>query len=123
MLRLQRDAAADRGQALIAMPEQTRERHAVQRAARRAVRRMGVHVSIDPDQTERAAQRLRGAFPGADGARMIASQHDRHITAADTRFYVLRESCAYAGHCRDNVTGACSSVDRVIPYNSGMAGP
>jgi hypothetical protein len=53
---------------------------------------------------------------------MIASQHDRHITAADTRLYVLRESCAYAGHCRNNVAGACSGVDRVIPCNSGMPG-
>ena len=71
---------------IVVLAEQPGERHAVQPPGMAGARGMAVHVSVDPDQTERACaiavQRARDARPGAAGAAVVAAQHAGQLAAA-----------------------------------------
>jgi hypothetical protein len=79
----------DLGELRIAIPQQTRDRHAVQHAAFRCLRRMSVHVRIDPQKADESAipQRVRDTFPCADRGGVIAAEDDGHLTFAHDRFH------------------------------------
>jgi len=79
---------------VVVLPEQPRERHAVQAPGMAGRRRVGVHVRVDPHQAERGCallaaffpaflpQRAHHAGPGAAGAAVVAADDAGQPAAA-----------------------------------------
>jgi hypothetical protein len=77
---LRRDEAVGRVQGrqpAIGLAQQGRYGHAVNIAGRGGFKGMGIHMCIDPDQSQVLCfrQGLQNAGPGAHGAGMIAADH------------------------------------------------
>jgi hypothetical protein len=85
-------------------PEDRRERHALDVAARRRARRVHVAVRVDPDETERlvlAPQEIRRGRDRAGRERMVAAQHDRDAPLLEHRERGLVETLAHARDLAD----------------------
>jgi hypothetical protein len=84
------------------MTEQTRDGHAVEHSAFGGLRRVGIHMRVDPKQSDLAAlfsgSGMCDAFPGSDRAGVIAAHHDRQLAVLDDPLDASGQPCAYFPH-------------------------
>jgi hypothetical protein len=92
----------------LAMTEQRCQRHAVDQPGMRSLRRMAVEMGVDPKQAERSVRAVgrRNTAPGADRARVIATNHERKGAVVDRVLHRLRQPRPESRH-------RCSRIGRV----------